>query len=105
MGELDGPEEPSGAKASWAFFERFTKSETEMPCAEADRYRLRAEPATARRGERTRFRFTATAFRNGRKGHPAGKSVCLAGKCARTGESGRARLWATLPRRASSAPA
>lgn len=28
------PKGPSGAEASWAFFERFTKSSTAMPCAE-----------------------------------------------------------------------
>lgn len=29
------PKGPSGAEASWAFFERYTKGETSMPCAEA----------------------------------------------------------------------
>lgn len=29
------PKGPSGAEASWAFFKRYTKSDTAMPCAEA----------------------------------------------------------------------
>ena len=31
------PKGPSGAEASWAFFSRYTKSSTAMPCAEAPR--------------------------------------------------------------------
>jgi poly(3-hydroxybutyrate) depolymerase len=28
------PKGPSGAKASWAFFRRYSRSDTAMPCAE-----------------------------------------------------------------------
>jgi poly(hydroxyalkanoate) depolymerase family esterase len=41
------PKGPSGAEASWAFFKRYEKSETSMPCAEAPA--RPAEPKCAKR--------------------------------------------------------
>jgi poly(hydroxyalkanoate) depolymerase family esterase len=40
---------PSGAEGSWAFFHRYTKRETSMPCAEAP-VRGRGQPSWSRRG-------------------------------------------------------
>ena len=47
------PKGPSGAEASWAFFSRFTKSDTAMPCAETPPCAVRIR-LPLRNGERVR---------------------------------------------------
>jgi poly(hydroxyalkanoate) depolymerase family esterase len=46
------PKGPSGAEATWAFFKRYRKSRTAMPCAEARRPKLKTR--RARRGASAR---------------------------------------------------
>ena len=55
--DFTDPKGPSGAEASWAFFKRYTKSSTAMPCAEAP-----APPHPAAR-RRTRHRDHAYPHR------------------------------------------
>jgi hypothetical protein len=59
------PKGPSGADVSWAFFSRYTKSSTAMPCAEAPQPAAavvtKRKPCRPRTGDRTHARRYAVS--------------------------------------------
>jgi poly(hydroxyalkanoate) depolymerase family esterase len=114
------PKGPSGAEATWAFLERYRRSDTAMPCAEAPAPRptcpARTVTVTLARGPRIRSVVASVAGRrvsttiHGRRvtirlpSGPRG-AVRVALRVRREGRSGARVMHRTFRRCASSPPA